>query len=338
MKSVTTILTAIALSTCILGCTAISLERRTVNQTMSSTDLRYQMVMENLATSAANGGALPSFGIISDGMTTVSDSAKFDASTAWSAKATQFKEALSAGVSRQPALQWTVDPTKDPNYIRAVHAACLAAIYGLPDPESDDQKLLVMFDVWDKLSAIEPGWLHVSCGNDARHRACYASHYCNACVWVGPEGLRGLSEFTLVLLDIATVDVASMQPVANFSISKTEKLLKANSDKSSVFNGYQGVTFSSPISSVSCKGDEQVITFSSKPSLILKGENNKITLAKLCPSNPTSDALAAPSGESILPNTSVPRSINMPSLETLDNNNSFHEKLNEYKNQEQRFR
>ncbi len=57
---------------------APSLERRTVNQTMSSTDLRYQMVMDNLATAAANDGALPSFGVISDGLTTVTDSAKFD--------------------------------------------------------------------------------------------------------------------------------------------------------------------------------------------------------------------------------------------------------------------
>jgi hypothetical protein len=214
-------LTAAAMA-CIVGCTNISLERRTVNQAISVTAFRYQEVLDNLALVSANRGALPSFSIIGAGGVSVADMAKVDSTTVWDGALRGFNsEALTLGASRSPDQSWTLDPVASQPQLEALRCACLWVLCGPPDPASDCMALLgppvpgviagYHFDVADQLGRIPPGWLRTGCRRDVPTDACYVGHHGERYVWVMPDGLVGLSEFTLVLMDIATVDPTSLQ-------------------------------------------------------------------------------------------------------------------------------
>ena len=66
------------------------------------------------------------------------------------------------------------------------------------------------FGVLDQLEKLPPGWLHVTRHGFAPKDACYKATCGNATVWVGREDQRGLTDFTLVMLDIGTTDPASV--------------------------------------------------------------------------------------------------------------------------------
>jgi hypothetical protein len=51
-------------------------------------------------------------------------------------------------------------------------------------------------------------------------------HYCDYYAWVTPRGVRGLSDFTLILTDIATVDPSSLCPLAAVPIGEVKTTVK----------------------------------------------------------------------------------------------------------------
>jgi hypothetical protein len=56
-----------------------------------------------------------------------------------------------------------------------------------------------------RLERIRPGWFHVGHKREVPKDACYVGHCKDQYVWVGPEGLDDLTEFTLTVMKISTL-------------------------------------------------------------------------------------------------------------------------------------
>ncbi len=208
------------------GCTTAMLERYSLNQIASVSDMRYREVMKNLAVLAANPSILPSFAVIADGVAQLVDTGSADAKTIWGHAFKGFiSETLTGTVSRNPQPQWTLDPVADEPLIKAQWCALLWGIYGPPPPDSEWADVLRKYQVDGELAKLQPGWLHVGCCKDVPKNACYQAHCHKTYVWVTPDGMAGLSRLTLVLLDIATIDLnASLDPpVAQATIVHEEE-------------------------------------------------------------------------------------------------------------------
>src|SRR5690242_12755450 len=65
------------------GCTTLSLERQTIRQSASTSDLQYQEVMDNLAMIACDPAFLPSYSTIFAGTTDVSDTISLAGDSFW---------------------------------------------------------------------------------------------------------------------------------------------------------------------------------------------------------------------------------------------------------------
>ncbi len=123
------------------GCVATSLERNTLRQSESLTELRIQEVMNNLALVANDLYALPSYSSIYAGTSDVTDLASVTSTTVPAVRTlagTKFgTQLLDVPYSRAIQQNWTLDPSIAPEKIRAMRCACRWAIYGPVEAVSD---------------------------------------------------------------------------------------------------------------------------------------------------------------------------------------------------------
>ena len=148
--------------------------------------------------------------------------ASFDATTSWTRAAHNFGQQMFNVLGKHtPELSWTLDPVADPTLLEGAWYACHWAIFG-PLPEGSRGYELLRkpkysdivgcevtertYHLWafDDQHQIPYGWLGVGPHRCVPHGACYTAHCGDTYVWVMPDQLYHLSEFTLVLLDIAT--------------------------------------------------------------------------------------------------------------------------------------
>src|SRR6266852_4779297 len=66
------------------GCTTMSLQSHTVNQSRSATAYRYQAALHSLAMVAADPATLPSYALLSGGTTSISDTGMIMPTSEWS--------------------------------------------------------------------------------------------------------------------------------------------------------------------------------------------------------------------------------------------------------------
>ena len=206
------------------GCTANALARRTVNQSQSVTSLRYQSALRTLAVVAANRSEMPCYALLTNGITTVTDVGTVNPVSNWgttTAGAELFaSEVVGLSGSRSPSMSWTFDPIADFTQLKAVRAACRWVLDGqnrdcldiyddgiLADPETACSSSEPHFGVSSRLCLLPDCWLRVGAACDVPRCACYKEHCGDTWVWVTSEGLQGLAGFTLVLQDIATLNV-----------------------------------------------------------------------------------------------------------------------------------
>ncbi|MGH7169971.1 MAG: hypothetical protein ACRELG_06825 [Gemmataceae bacterium] len=201
------------------GCTTVSLEQYTLNQNRSSGDTRDRLILNCLATVAADPNTSPSFAIYTGGVTTITDSVMLGHTITWQAVKYTL-EALALTANRQPKGQWTADPVDEYQQIEALHAACLWALFG-PDSARTaydailgDPKVLLdnkpHFGVEERLNKLPPKWLHVGRHKDVPSCARYKGHCGDTWVWVMPDDSESFAQFTLVFQDIATLDPTIM--------------------------------------------------------------------------------------------------------------------------------
>jgi hypothetical protein len=210
--------------TCTVGCTSLSLQRHTVNQITSVTDYRYEATLQALAMVAADPATIPSFSLISNGTTSITDTGIINPVTSWGGELLPYvfsTEAIAVTGSRQPQILWTIDPVADHTQLEAIRCACrwalckenrthfdcFSILTDPMDPRVSNTKGSHYGVLW-RLNRIHDGWLNVGRCCDVPANARYKAHCGEVWAWVMPEGMEGLSEFTLVLQDIATLNVA----------------------------------------------------------------------------------------------------------------------------------
>jgi hypothetical protein len=199
------------------GCTMTSLERHTVAQTDAVMDVRYREAMDNLAMVADNPSALPSYATIYSGSATVQDQGQIILNSTVPYYSVG-SDVVNPSFQRQITQLWTLDPLLDPERMEAIRAACQWAIWGPNRVYKDSMSLLIgpqqappgpdrHFGVAEELAHLPPGWLKVGRHRDIPACAVYKAHRGGTWVWVTPEGMKGLADFTLVLQKIARVPI-----------------------------------------------------------------------------------------------------------------------------------
>jgi hypothetical protein len=199
------------------GCTMTSLERHTVVQTDAIMDVRYREAMDNLALVADNWSALPSYASIYSGSASVQDTGQliFDSGVPYYSVGF---DKVNPSFQRQITQLWTLDPLLDPERMEAIRAACQWAIRGPGGVHKDSMSLLIRaeqapagperhFGVADDLARLPAGWLKVGRHRDIPSCAVYKAHRGDTWVWVTPEGMASLSQFTIVLQKIARIPI-----------------------------------------------------------------------------------------------------------------------------------
>ena len=229
------------------GCSADSLKWQTINQALLTTDMRYRQVLNDLSRRRAQRWRAAVVRAHRRWAANVTRTVSIESATLFDQAVNGFsKETLTVLAQHNPELQWTLDPVASSPQLEALGYACLWALKGPPSEGSRAMELLreprisdlyacsgpgearprpsYHLDVAKQLAAMPPCWLRVSRGGHAPHRAVYSATCGNTTVWVEPEGLAGLSEFTLVVLDIATINPRSLViPTPLVSVSITEK-------------------------------------------------------------------------------------------------------------------
>ena len=124
--------------------------------------------------------------------------------------------------------------------LRSLHVGGAPAIPLNPDEKAEIQKNVAAtvghpiprkkefhFGVDKQLQALaqnHPGWLHVTSKHAVPKNACYREACGDIAVWVTDDGMAGLSEFVLILLDIGTTDPASLalpSPTASVAVRQS---------------------------------------------------------------------------------------------------------------------
>src|ERR1700693_4864470 len=116
------------------GCTADMLDRHTVNQAMSVTDMRYQEVMDNLAVVAHNTGMLPSFALNGGGTPTMTNLVSADPKTTWDPVGFM-SQTLNVVGKNNPQVIWNFESVASNIQLAALRYACIWAACG---PENVD--------------------------------------------------------------------------------------------------------------------------------------------------------------------------------------------------------
>jgi hypothetical protein len=222
----------ILLSSSLCGCTTLSLERHTLEQNTTLMDIRYRQVLENLALIASNPGNLPSYSNILTGVPQVNDMAQFGSTTTWAnvspakgigSQSGFGSEQISPMASRAVNESWTLFPVTSPEQLLAIKCSCKWVLSGEESARQDYPTLLDPpptkkmgpslsdrhFGVAAKLAQLQCGWLHVGTKCDFPHNAVYKAHCDGIWVWVTPEGMKGLSDFTAIIQEIALTQVNS---------------------------------------------------------------------------------------------------------------------------------
>jgi hypothetical protein len=167
------------------GCMHDQMRYTARRTTRNLPELQYQQIVDNLARIAANPGYLPYLAVVGQGAVQVTDSGS--GSLELSMAPHLFTSALAnLGLSRNVTGTWSAGTITSPEKIRqmqlAYRQAAQGASQGLPGYE----------------------WLHMGCRKEVPRNAVYVGRHGRTWVWVTPDGVEGLSELTLEIMDIAT--------------------------------------------------------------------------------------------------------------------------------------
>jgi hypothetical protein len=203
------------------GCTMMSLERHTIGQSDSATDIRYRQVLHNLSLIADDPSALPSYSSIYSGTVFVQDQGQIVSTNILPyLAAAKGSIAANPSLNRQISQNWFLDPIASPEKLEAIRACCQWAVHGPEQVNPDSRALLIRpdqapagpdrhFSVEERLAKLPSGWLGRGRFQDVPKCAAYKAHVGDTWVWVRPEDMAGLTAFALIIQDIARVGINS---------------------------------------------------------------------------------------------------------------------------------
>jgi hypothetical protein len=202
------------------GCqTHLALRDNTLRTTNTLTDLNYQQVLNNVAMFVANPSFLPAVAVINAGTVTVADQKSYNTSATYSPTLSFAQQGGGAlpiltllfnpSGQRNVTENWSLSPVTDIDNLRRIR--CAFQLLVLDGRQTTDCEsclgLLERFYLGetDRMDCVIPkGWFHVGCKKDVPKNACYVGHYCDTYVWVLPDGMEGLTRFTMTVIDLAT--------------------------------------------------------------------------------------------------------------------------------------
>jgi hypothetical protein len=156
--------------------------RRTVN---ALPDLQYQQVVDNLAKIASNPGFLPYLAVAGQGSVQVTDNGNSTLGLNMASKAFG-PGSLSLGTSRNVTGTWSLGTITSPEKIRDMQTVYVRALRGSAEGNPTF------------------GWLKIGQKGDVPRQATFVGRFDDTYVWVMPDGVQGLSELSLAIMDIAT--------------------------------------------------------------------------------------------------------------------------------------
>jgi hypothetical protein len=202
------------------GCTThLSLRNNTVRTTDTLTDLNYRQILDNLAMFSANAAAMPSIAVINAGTVTVADQKTVNVNATSAPTVTHAQQAgagmpilsllFNPSLSRTLTENWSLAPVTDVDSLRRIRCAFQLLVLrgGLTTDCDDCVALLRRFYLGeaDRVECLIPtGWYHVGCKADIPKDAVAVGQHGGLYVWVGPDGLEGLTRFTMTIIDLAT--------------------------------------------------------------------------------------------------------------------------------------
>jgi hypothetical protein len=178
------------------GCMSQQLRFTTLKTMNALPDLQYQQVIDNLAKIASNPGFLPYLAIAGEGSVQVTDNGTSALALNMSPKANG-PGWLGFGASRNVTGTWSLGTITSPEKIRSMQAVYLRALRGRLEGDPAF------------------GWLKIGCKGDIPEQASYTGRFGDVFVWVTPEGIDGLSNLTLAIMDIATSEDVGGSPGAD---------------------------------------------------------------------------------------------------------------------------
>ena len=178
------------------GCMSQQLRFTALRTVNALPDLQYQQVIDNLAKLASNPGFLPYLAVAGQGSVQVTDNGNSTLGVNLS-PATFGPGSLNIGTSRNVTGTWSLGTITSPEKIRSMQAVYLRALRGR--------------------AAGDPafGWLNVGRRGDVPKQVVYVGHFEDTFVWVVPEGIEGLSDLALAIMDIATSEDSDGDHFAN---------------------------------------------------------------------------------------------------------------------------
>ncbi len=216
-------LAALALLLAAAGCESLQLRNHVVQQAATLSDISYQQVLDNLAMFRQEPAALPYFSLAPHGIVTIQQTAGGSGEVDWDyiflGTAGPLvnhldKKTLGLNATQQTVGQWSTDSVLNPDELSLMRCAYQRAL-GCEGPPCEKDLAAFFAHNQARLDALRPGWYGAGRCRDVPHNACRVGHYGDSYVWVTPEGMDGLTAFTLAILDIATVlPVAAPDPEA----------------------------------------------------------------------------------------------------------------------------
>jgi hypothetical protein len=186
------------------GCNSSQLRFTTLKLSRTVPDLQERQVLDNLARVARDPGNLPYYSVVSTGTANIMDTG----SGGLSSLAVQHKVfpagVLNANASRAVTGNWTLNTTISPDRLRAMRAAYQIAL-GINAIDPIDLKKLQSFESSQALQVAAPGWLCLGGKHDLPKDCELVAHEGHTYVWVKPGYSKEFADFSLLILDIATV-------------------------------------------------------------------------------------------------------------------------------------
>jgi hypothetical protein len=205
----------------LVGCqTHTALRDHTLKTSGTLAELNCQQVVDNLARFAAQPASLPSVAVLHSGNVTLADQHAAAAAGTYAPTITLadqlggfpiFSLFLSPNVSRNLTEQWDLKPVTDTGRIRRIRAAfqIVLGAGATADDHCEDCAQTVRELTADGSTLdcqLPTGWFQIGCRRDVPDHACYVGNCGETHVWVGPEGMDGLSRFTLTIMQLSTSD------------------------------------------------------------------------------------------------------------------------------------
>ncbi len=201
-------------------------------------DIYQAQVMQNLARTADNPGSMPYLSRMFNGTASSTDKASGVANLmATARKYTSVTYGLSS-IERDVQANIGLAPIDDPDRLVAMQAAyTLVAAPNAANRFAVENCLKRYLLGKDPCVEVIPrGWLHIGSKHDVPHCAAAVANYGKAYVWVMPENLASLTQFTYLILNIATLTTSVNRPATS----------KETPGPKQGFGGPPGDSFSTP--------------------------------------------------------------------------------------------